>query len=490
MPRFLLACLGATCSLALVSCEDSSSTTDGGLSDATTADGVATACDSAAQCDDGNLCNGEEICGADGRCTQPESVEDGTHCDADDDASTLDVCISGACQLSACGDGYVDSRIEEMCEDGNDDDDDGCTECSITCSKDDDCTDDNVCNGVETCNLTTNMCEPGVNVRDGTDCDADGNAGTVDVCLSGVCGLSICKDGYVDSRIAEQCEDGNDVDGDGCDSCQFSCTEDDECRDSNVCNGSETCNTKTHQCEEGTNLEDGADCDADANAATIDVCIAGACGLSICKDGYVDARIGEECEDGNDEDGDGCDSCMFSCSTDVDCGYDSNVCNGVESCDVENHVCLTPAPPPTCDSDECTIRTCNPAGGCDESAVDVDGDGFGPEDVVLASTGAACGSDCNDNNEDVKPGAGYQTTAIAGEPAETDFDYNCDGNEEVRYQQIGNCAGCNVTQGWQSAAPACGDSGNWFSWCEQLSDSNGRPAGCRSHYITRTQACR
>ncbi|MCA9608572.1 MAG: hypothetical protein KC619_23375, partial [Myxococcales bacterium] len=92
--------------------------------------------------------------------------------------------------------------------------------------------------------------------------------------------------------------------GDGCDaSCQLeSCTLDSECDDMNPCTAGHSCAGGT--CALGTRVPDGTTCDADMNAATRDLCIAGRCGLSRCGDGYVD--VGEMCDDGNTVSGDGC----------------------------------------------------------------------------------------------------------------------------------------------------------------------------------------
>lgn len=44
---------------------------------------------------------------------------DGTVCDADADPATRDICLSGTCRASACGDGFWDVGGTEFCDDGN-----------------------------------------------------------------------------------------------------------------------------------------------------------------------------------------------------------------------------------------------------------------------------------------------------------------------------------------------------------------------------------
>ena len=72
--------------------------------------------------------------------------------------------------------------------------------------------------------------------------------------------------------------------------------------------------------------------------ATDGVCVAGVCATSRCGDTYIDSRTGEECEDKNDNTGDGCTQCRFDCKSSATCD-DGNACNGAESCSEAAHVC-------------------------------------------------------------------------------------------------------------------------------------------------------
>jgi cysteine-rich repeat protein len=125
-----------------------------------------------------------------------------------------------------------------------------------------------------------------------------------------VLGFSPCGNGALD--VNEQCDDGNVVDGDGCDSnCTLTgcgngiVTAGEECDDGNSSN-SDACKndctlnicgdgviwTGVEQCDDG-NLVDGDGCDSN-------------CTPTGCGNGIVTA--GEQCDDGNDVAGDGCDS--------------------------------------------------------------------------------------------------------------------------------------------------------------------------------------
>jgi cysteine-rich repeat protein len=90
--------------------------------------------------------------------------------------------------------------------------------------------------------------------------------------------IPVCGDGKLDE--GEECDDGNNVDGDGC---SAECTIEPFCGDGNLDPGEE--------CDDGNNA-DGDGCSANC---TIE---------PFCGDGNLDP--GEECDDGNNVDGDGC----------------------------------------------------------------------------------------------------------------------------------------------------------------------------------------
>jgi len=150
------------------------------------------------------------------------------------------------------------------------------------------------------------------------------------ICIGSSCVASICGDGVVDPR-AEDCEDGNETAGDGCEpgSCAYTCTDSATCDDGDSCNGNEVC-TVENVCQAGTPASEGTPC------TSLDVadgvCATGASGIACappgCGNGVVDD--GEDCDDGrNGDDEDGCtDVCQYTCDADGDC-EDGDVCNGV-----------------------------------------------------------------------------------------------------------------------------------------------------------------
>lgn len=163
-------------------------------------------------CDDGNPCNGDETCET-GVCAAGTPLAVGGACGA---GPARQICLANACVASVCGDRFLDAGATpaEECDDGNTRSGDGCDgACTLeSCSAVSDCDDGNTCTAGHDCVGAT--CVLGVAIPNGTTCDADGDPGTRDICLTGFCGASRCGDGYVDA--AEACDDGNTTSGDGC----------------------------------------------------------------------------------------------------------------------------------------------------------------------------------------------------------------------------------------------------------------------------------
>lgn len=273
-----------------------------------------------------------------------------------------------------------------------------------TCEQDEDCDDGNACNGEELC--IDEVCYSGERAANGTACELEGKDDWL-LCVEGNCIASHCGDGIVDPRTDEECDDGNGIDGDGCEvGCTYSCSNDEHCGDGNVCNGTERCDEELHACVGGRPAEDGTSCGSNRE------CNAGRCIQIGCGNGVLDEELGEECDDGNLDDADGCDSdCTWTCTSDEECD-DSNVCNGAETCDLERNICI-PGTNLVCDDrSDCTENLCDPLSGCYYPVIDGDGDGYAS--VALG----ACGTDCNDGD----------ATIYAGAPELCDEkDNNCDG---------------------------------------------------------------
>ncbi|MCA9560981.1 MAG: DUF4215 domain-containing protein, partial [Myxococcales bacterium] len=211
----------------------------------------------AEQCDDGNddITDGCDAC-------QIVPIPEGAACDPDSDVFVCDAGLfchpdDEICAPVMCGDGFVGG--EEMCDDGNQDPNDGCDACAI------------------------------VAIPEGSACDEDSD---VFLCEEGtfchpddaVCAPIVCGDGLVAGT--EECDDENDAANDGCDACLIVPIPADG------------------PCTPGDDLftcADGLFCNPD-----LDICVEAVCG-----DGFVNLDD-EECDDADDDNGDGCtDQCLL-----------------------------------------------------------------------------------------------------------------------------------------------------------------------------------
>lgn len=157
-------------------------------------------------------------------CVRPSCgnglLEPGEACD-DGNQDEFDGCLSG-CRLAHCGDGFVRSDGSEACDDGNRFNGDGCNAlCQIeACGN-------GVIEGLEqcdagplasdvlpdTCRTDCTLPHCGDGVRDATEQCDDGNQDSLDACI--MCVEATCGDGFVREGV-EECDDGNSANGDAC----------------------------------------------------------------------------------------------------------------------------------------------------------------------------------------------------------------------------------------------------------------------------------
>jgi cysteine-rich repeat protein len=287
--------------------------------------------------------------------------------EACDDGNTVggDGCSANCLSNETCGNGYVDTALPgggEACDDGNTVGGDGC---SADCRSNESCG-----NGIRELAFGE-VCDDG-NTVDGDGCSAD-------------CGsLEKCGDGVL--HLGEMCDDNNTEGGDGCSA---------DCRSNEICGNGVVDNDPalglSELCDEGGNA---AGCDAD-------------CTPVLCGDSFVNDVAGEQCDDGNTDDGD---TCRGDCLSDYTCP------NGVLDVD-QGEMCDEGGNAAGCDADctpvECGDMFVNPAAGedCDNggfNAVNCDGDctavecGDGYLNPVVEScddgniiNGDGCDADCN-----------------------------------------------------------------------------------------------
>lgn len=157
-------------------------------------------CDSDRDCNDGITCNGIETCdSASGQCQSTAAVSCGTN------ASCTEPFGDCACEPS-----HID--LGAGCE-------------PIICTRDSDCDDGNVCNGIEQCRISSSECLPGTPIVCGDFGTCDANTGQCD-----------CAPTYEDR-------------GQGCE--PITCATDADCQDGLACNGRERCDSSSSTCQPG-----------------------------------------------------------------------------------------------------------------------------------------------------------------------------------------------------------------------------------------------
>ncbi len=263
-------------------------------------------------------------CG-DGIVDTDEGCDDGNTVDGD--GCTAD------CALEFCGDDVVNNAGAEACDDGNNDDGDGCDATCLTefCGDglvnnlDTEACDDGVLNALEpdACRPDCTLPACGDGIVDIDEACDDGNNDDGDGC-SALCAVEFCGDGVINNGDAEACDDGNDIDGDGCAAgCVLEFCGDgvvnnagfEQC-DQGPLNDDQTpgaCRTNCRRARCGDGVQDeGEDCD-DGNNRDGDGCAA-SCEEEVCGDGIVQEALGEACDDGGRLGGDGCSiDCTLEC---------------------------------------------------------------------------------------------------------------------------------------------------------------------------------
>jgi len=257
------------------------------------------------------------------------------------------------------------------------------------CRSDDDCDDNEPCNGVETC--VEGQCREGISLEDGTPCTSP--LGAEGLCMEDLCIPLTCGNGIVEEL--EECDDVNEVSGDGCErNCLFSCHQNDDCDDSNVCTV-DLCNT-------GGN---GKICEYEPRAGPCDD------GLFCTRDDQCNdmgecSGIEDVCEDDYACTGDICDEASDSCSNPVTSGWclingtcyedgetnPDNPCEECSSASSSSAWSYAAAGSACSDGYSCTDDACDGSGSCTGVPNDANC-GYGeicrPE--CFSSGGSGCG---------------------------------------------------------------------------------------------------
>lgn len=182
-----------------------------------------------------------------------------------------------------CGNGIIESLLQEECDDGNTYNGDGC---ASNCKIEYIASRQSSSSSRKTYVGAASICGNGV-LEEGEECD-DSNHRDNDGC-SAVCDaeIGICGDGNVQKMLGEQCEAAthDPTLPYACIACRFFS---DACGNNTIDPGEE--------CDEGTGNSDApnAHCRLD-------------CSYPRCGDSIIDTEFGERCDDGNRLNGDGCD---------------------------------------------------------------------------------------------------------------------------------------------------------------------------------------
>jgi len=320
-------------------------------------------CTSDADCHDGLYCNGVEYCDLEiyeCKSGSPVQCSDGLFCDGQETCNeNTDSCTSGN---NPCNNG-------QSCNENND-------QCINQCRNNADCNNGLFCDGQETCNQYTHTCQSGTPIQcnDGDFCNGEEYCDEyVNSCVYGdepcnddescneytnMCEFNpYCGNGNLD--FPEQCDDGNSQNGDGCSaSCKVEeCNSNYDCNDGLFCNGNEYCDLNTYICKSGTPVQcnDNSFCNGyeTCNEQT-DSCQSGTmpCNYdetcneyyNVCEDnpycGDGELDYGEECDDGNNNNGDGCSAycTVEECNYDWECD-NGLFCDGEEYCDTYTNTC-------------------------------------------------------------------------------------------------------------------------------------------------------
>jgi len=179
-------------------------------------------------------------------------------------------------------------------------------------------------------------------------------------------------------------------------------------------------------------------------------------------DGGPPCAIDAECNDGV-----GCtiDTCEpEGCTNTVDDSAcdDGMVCNGAETCDGSGATpgmgCLPGTAVDCDDGDACTTDICEePAGTCMHAGSDADMDG-------VAAMGCGSGTDCDDTDDTIYPGAAELCNAT---------DDDCDGTPDDGFTcAMGSTASCTTACG-SSGTLTCNDGCDGFGACVGIEVCNG-----------------
>jgi len=341
-------------------------------------------------CDDSNKCTADSCDETTGCATTPISCDDADACTADScDPATgcahnpvscddHNPCTADSCDTSL---GCLNTPI------------DGC----IRCENDGDCSNNNLCDGIETCG-DDGTCHAGTP----PDC-ADTTVCTTDSCDP----ISGCL------HKAISCDDSDECTADSCDA-EKGCGHDKvSCDDSNACTA-DSCDPKAGCSHTSVSCDDN-------NPCTIDSCDA----VNGCQHTLID----------------GC----KQCESPADCD-NKDACDGLEQC--IGGTCQSGKPPVCEDSNACTTDSCDKDKGCVNSPLSCDDSDACTADSCDSKSG--CGHEavsCDDNNactaDSCDPSSGCAHDAVSCDDHDACTIDSCDPEGGCQHELIEGCKSCS-----------------------------------------------
>jgi hypothetical protein len=478
-------------------------------------------------CESG-LCSDDGICSVScldnrGECDGDTSLEcetnlltDPNHCGACGSVCNplhaVPACISGACTVGSCEAPYddCDHYANNGCETNLSAEVENCGACGMAClaingtprCEGSQCRID--CNaGFGDCNGDArDGCEKAVtsDVNNcngcGIECPDDG--GVTPYCLNGVCGGTVCPEGFgnCNGDPSDECEQDLRTSVESCGSCGNLCVVangtpaciDGECVVGSCSEGFGNCNAGDEDggyadgCETNTNVSTsncggcGVECSIPNATAR---CDAGNCEIDTCADGYADCnQDGTSCEVDIRTDKDHCGGCTATPCDDLypnatgacenrRCEFDQcngnfancddSLNNGCETdlrtseahCNACNAECSTAGT----DTNTCENGVCTPA--CEEDFLDCDNDGENGCEVDSTSDAQHCGN-CSTRCQTPAGTAANPCVDSVCAPECTAPNQDCDENpangcESSSNTDEANCGGCGIECGTTNA---------------------------------------
>ena len=400
-------CSGGTCSIhAGRNCADAIPCTTDSCNEGTDS------CDHApnnSACSNGLYCDGSEVCNVSLGCQAgtPVACSDGQWCNGTETCNeSTDSCQAGtapncadsvSCTTDSCNeatDSCTHTTNNSACQDGlycN-----GAEVCNATtgCQAGTavNCSDSQYCNGTEICNESTDSCQGGTPMA----CN-DSN-----ICTTDSCNETFDRCDYIPTGVCctnADCNDGNPCTDDICNNpgAGSSCSHPNNtavCNDGLWCNGSDTCSGGSCSVHSGRICNDSNPCTIDS-CNEIDHCVFTPSGVCC---------INADCNDDNPCTNDTCNNPGPSSS----CSYvnNSNPCEDGLFCTVNDvcsgSICTSGSLRDCNDNESCTADSCsNAPAQCVNTplAADNDSDGY------YVDTAACGGTDCDDNDASINPGA-------------------------------------------------------------------------------------